>query len=204
MATKQDHDRAIKGSLDRIKKLEKEKKVSDRIRKQIAKRPTKTPEQVASVTAARKEHGVTEIRILREIQGNRDEVEANVKRRDKAPSSFKDLKTAGADTTGARELQLYIKNDVVLHRKQGEPIFKNLTKKAEKGTYDENAAAKSYRNFVDTGVRKYGTDFGGGERDGLSMFDAATRNLVAKNLAKDFTSENKSVINKGRRSLFGK
>jgi hypothetical protein len=200
MPTKQDYDRAIKGGLDRIKKLEKEKKVSDRVRKQIAKRPAKTPEQIASITAARKEHGVTETRILRDIQGNRDEVEANVKRRDKAPSSFKDLKTGAANKHNVRELQLYMENSSQLYRQQGEPILKNLTKKAEKGTYDEMGAAKLYKHFADTGAKAYDKEFSGSS----GTFSVADRNAVAKNFASEFTAENKSVINKGRRSLFGK
>ena len=97
---------------------------------------------------------------------------------------------------------MFIENDSQLDRQQGEPIRKNLTKKAEKGTFDVKGAAKLYKHFADTGAKKYGRDLGSG--DGFKIFSVDDRNKVAINLAKEFKDENISIIRKGNRNLLSR
>ncbi len=202
MPTKQDFDRAIKGTQDRIVTLRKREKKLFTERKRISKMPVKTQVQADAVTTARVNHS-TELKIVQDgIHGNLSQLRRDFANRELAPSSFKTLKTDNANKHNVRELQLFIENDSTLHRQQGEPIIKNLTKKAEKGTFDVKGAAKLYKNFADTGAKKYGKDFGSG--DGFKIFSVDDRNKVAINLANDFKEENISVIRKGNRNLLSR
>jgi len=62
----------------------------------------------------------------------------------------------------ARELQLYIKNNEALHRRQGLPILKNLATKVASGKYEHDKAVKLYMYLTESGAKEYAKEFGGG------------------------------------------
>lgn len=176
--TKQDYDRAIKGSRERILKLEKK---LNRVN---------NPKQ--------KEQ------LRKDIAGNKDDLNRLVSLRQKAPSKFKDLNTKNADSVGATELVNFIDNSESNQRNIRLAILPNLDKKAESGTYDEIAAQKLWRFEVDRGDKEYAEkELLKGKNPPGFVFDVPTRNLAAKKLATEYTEENRHHIAKGRRNLFG-
>ena len=196
VSTKQDFDRAIKGSVDRIKKIDKQHLAAQKEITRLGRKGASNASLEPKLQARD--------RLDIASKDNELELKKFVGLRRKAPSGFKDLKTSGSNKHNVRELQLFIENDGQLHRQQGEPILKNLTKKIANGVFDVKGAAKLYKHFADTGAKKYGKDFGSG--DGFKIFSVADRNQVAKNLAGDFASENSFAINKqnSRKNLLGR
>lgn len=90
-------------------------------------------------------------------------------------------------SVGAHELHLYIENDGILYRQQGQPILKNLATKKAKGEYDHAKAVKLYMHYMDAGAKKYAKEFGGGAWN--VMFPVADRKQAAEAFARDFEAE---------------
>lgn len=88
------------------------------------------------------------------------------------------------DTIAADELALCTENDGDLYRQMTTPIIKNLKGKIAKGTYDEQLALKAWLNLVTAEARKYVREFGSPGDTIDRMFNLATREEAAKEVAK--------------------
>ena len=204
MATKQDIDRAIKGSRERITKLRKRGKANDKIIARFNKSKN------GKATAADRQSGPSSVRtaiddnniVLRDIAGNERELKASIARRKKAPSSFKELPTGGGNTTDASELKIFIDNDSKAQRNIRLAIHPNLDKKAKKGIFDAVASQKVWRFEVDRGDKEYQEkELGKGKNPSGFFFSVPTRNIVAKKLAAEYVDDNRHHIAKGRKNL---
>ena len=80
------------------------------------------------------------------------------------------------DEHAMHELDLYAENEYSLYA-QKKAIFANLQKKASKGVYDADKAAKLWGYWVKAAADKYKKEFGG------PSFNKATRDALAKELA---------------------
>ena len=95
-----------------------------------------------------------------------------------------------ADPVAARELELYIENEAALvgpGNTIGQAVMRNLAGKILRGTYDRTKAWKAWSHLVDEGARRYTREFGEGK--GYGAFNAATRRMVAVELAEVFERE---------------
>ena len=99
MPTKQDFDRAIKGSQDRIVKEEKALKKAERLLKSSIKSRKGDQGRIEGDKAV---FGSRINAANKNIAGNKEELKRFIKLRDKAPSSFKTLKTEGANVHNVR------------------------------------------------------------------------------------------------------
>ncbi len=90
-------------------------------------------------------------------------------------------KSSSGDDVAAQELFWFITNDEKLYRQMAEPIFKNLSLKKLKNTYDHTKALKLWGYLADAGTKLYNKDHGSGKLT-LQGFDVATRMLVADKL----------------------
>lgn len=61
----------------------------------------------------------------------------------------------------SRELELYSTNDGDLYSQQLVHIYRNLSKKYKKGTYDHSKAPNLFKYFTDRAAKKYCKEFGG-------------------------------------------
>jgi hypothetical protein len=86
----------------------------------------------------------------------------------------------------AVELHLFIENDGDLYRQMTVPIYKNLQKKKDKGTYNSIGAVKSFSKLATEGAKKYAKEFGGNWN---TMFSTKDRLEVARQFEKDFSAE---------------
>jgi hypothetical protein len=86
------------------------------------------------------------------------------------------------DESGARELQLSAENDSDLYRSRLIPIYKNLSRKKQKGIYNHKLAVKLMRYAVDEANKKYQKDFG-------YSFNPATRDKVAEEMTRQYEAE---------------
>jgi len=89
--------------------------------------------------------------------------------------------------TQVEELKLYIDNDGDIYKNNSVPVYTNLEKKKNKGTYEEDKAEVSFKRIADVGATKYGKEFG--NDDGKQIFSVDDRKEVAKRLRKDFEVE---------------
>jgi len=87
------------------------------------------------------------------------------------------------DQDAARELQLFVENDGDLHRRQGQPILKNLATKMARGIYKHEGAVKLYGYLMKSGAEKYAKEFG------PTTFGPATRRAAAEQFALGFEAE---------------
>lgn len=97
------------------------------------------------------------------------------------------------DETAARELSLYIENEYSLvgaPNSIGKSIEKNLLKKLQNGTFNLALSEKAWMYLMEAGAKKYSKEYSDG-RDWASMFNKATRELVAHEFATTFYEENK-------------
>lgn len=90
-------------------------------------------------------------------------------------------KSSSGDDIAAQELFWFITNDEKLYRQMAEPIFKNLSLKKLKNTYDHTKALKLWGYLADAGTKLYNKEHGSGKLS-LQGFDVATRMLVADKL----------------------
>ena len=95
----------------------------------------------------------------------------------------------GVDDDALRELELYAENDGDLYRQSYMPIAKNLSKKFQKGVYNEDLAKKVWKYHADRAAQKYGKEFCEGTKDGLRMFSPDTRRALAAELEESWRSE---------------
>ena len=85
------------------------------------------------------------------------------------------MKATQTDTTaiGGEELQMYIDNDRDLYERLWIPIATALTKKANAGNYDHDAAMMAFKRLIDAGARKYIREFPGTIIPASAKIDAA-------------------------------
>lgn len=91
------------------------------------------------------------------------------------------------DKQAVRELKLYEENDGQLYKSQKMPIYKNLDKKREKGTYDSELATKSFKNYSDNAGKKYTKEFG--SRGEVNNFTLADRRALARELTQEYEEQ---------------
>ena len=92
---------------------------------------------------------------------------------------------SAGDAHAADELRLYAENEVRLYP-QKQSILKNVARRLKNGTYDATLAPKLWMYWVDNAARMYEREFGSG---GAKIFDKATREMLARELATDMLSE---------------
>jgi hypothetical protein len=94
-----------------------------------------------------------------------------------------------ADEHAAEELKLYLDNEATLSPQgpsgQGREIAKNLLRKMKAGKYEPTKAPKLWGYLVEAAAKKYAKEFDDARR-WASMFNPATRDLVAVELAREF------------------
>ncbi len=102
---------------------------------------------------------------------------------------------AEPDETAARELSLYIENEYSLvgaPNSQGKAIEKNLLLKLKKGTFDLALSEKAWMYLMEAGAKKYCKEFAD-PKDWATIFNKATRELVAHEFATTFYEEHKAT-----------
>lgn len=82
----------------------------------------------------------------------------------------------------ATELLIYVDNDEGLYRMK-KAIAANLAKKLAKGVYDERRATAAWAPVVERGAKMYAREYATSEREWSTLFNPATREQVAKDLA---------------------
>lgn len=92
------------------------------------------------------------------------------------------------DPDAAREIELFADNDSQLYFQQRRPILINLGKKYKKGTYDISKAAKLWRYYIDSAMKKYHKEFGTG-KDWHKLLSTHDRQLLALELAQQTKDE---------------
>ncbi len=95
------------------------------------------------------------------------------------------------DETAASELELYVDNDDRFSphgHGQGRAISANLWKKWKKGTYDSTQAPKAWSYVVESAAKAYAKEFDSAS-NWSRMFNPATRDIVSRNLAKQWEDE---------------
>lgn len=92
---------------------------------------------------------------------------------------------AEIDHHAATELKLYLENDSRIYNSQTVPIMKNLMTKMARGVYSKSKAETMWKYLVDRAAKDYAREFSVGS-DWSQMFSVPTRNLVAKQLAREF------------------
>ena len=105
--------------------------------------------------------------------------------------SFSDLRAVlfeSVDRAVVRELTLYIVNDGQIYRQRITPIFKNLSRKVGKGTYDGVKAIKAFMYATTDGIKKYEKEFAepGWARRSINK---QTKEAIAKELLDYYTEE---------------
>jgi len=93
------------------------------------------------------------------------------------------------DPIAAREIELYATNDNDLYRQQRRPILINLGKKHKKGLYKIELAAKLWRYFIDSALKKYNKDFGSRGNKWYEILNVSDRQLLAEEFAKETKDE---------------
>lgn len=95
---------------------------------------------------------------------------------------------AEVDEHAVRELSLYIENDSDIYRQHTMPVFKNLSRKWRRGTFDASKAPKAFSYVVEAGAKKYHKEFGGGG-SWHHTFPKPVRDTVAQAMAAEFVQE---------------
>jgi len=93
------------------------------------------------------------------------------------------------DPIAAREIELYATNDNDLYRQQRRPILINLSKKHKKGLYKIELAAKLWRYFIDSALKKYNKEFGSRGDKWYEILNVSDRQLLAEEFAKETKDE---------------
>lgn len=99
----------------------------------------------------------------------------------------------------ARELSLFIENDYALvgaPNSKGKAIEKNLLRKIQNGTFNLARSEDAWMYLMEDGAKKYSKEFSDG-RDWNTMFNKATRELVAHEFATTFAEEHKGAVHGG-------
>ena len=108
----------------------------------------------------------------------------SIKSSKKINSSHKPIESGfeQGDKDAAKELFLYAVNNGNLYRQRTTPAIENLRRKAQKGIYDKERAVQLWQYIADEAARMYDKEFGSG-RGSMTMFNKATRNDTARQLA---------------------
>ena len=94
------------------------------------------------------------------------------------------------DRCAMAELELFIDNDAELYRQQATHIFRNLARKARKGTYDPNLSPRLFMYLVDAGARRYWREFGDSDSQAWhKVFSKPDRMRLAVHMARIFENE---------------
>jgi len=91
------------------------------------------------------------------------------------------------DETAANELDLYAENTSELYG-QKKAILANIQRKLKSGKYDPTKTPKLWMYWVDAAARRYVKEFGTPGQKIDSMFNKATREHLAKELADRYKS----------------
>jgi hypothetical protein len=94
-----------------------------------------------------------------------------------------------SDYEAAREISLYADNDNDLYRQQKRPILINLSKKYKKGNYKIELAAKLWRHYIESAMKKYTKEFGGRGDKWYDILSVPDRNLLAMEYATETKEE---------------
>jgi len=76
-------------------------------------------------------------------------------------------------TIDGEELQMYIDNERDIYERLWIPIATALTKNANAGNYDRDAATTAFKRLIDAGARKYIREFPGTIIPASAKIDAA-------------------------------
>ena len=90
------------------------------------------------------------------------------------------------DEQAVTELELYTQNTGELYQKRISPYLDNLSKKEEKGMYDEEKAQKGYYSIVNESAKMYNKEFGS---SGSMIFTPRDKKEVAKRLEMSYRDE---------------
>ena len=106
------------------------------------------------------------------------------------------MKTASFETDEslADELYIYITNDSNLYRQMILPIWKNLSRKMQKGIYKRDLAIKGMESLTEAGAKGYAKEFGAQDdlNNWYEMFPRNIRKITADDLVTKFESEYES------------
>lgn len=93
------------------------------------------------------------------------------------------------DEHAAREIEIFAENDGDLYRQQRRPILINLSKKYKKGVYDISKAAKLWRYFIDSAMKKYNKEFGSRGDKWSDLLKTSDRQILAEKWAQETKDE---------------
>lgn len=93
------------------------------------------------------------------------------------------------DEHAAKEIELFAENDGDLYRQQRRPILINLSKKYKKGVYDISKAAKLWRYFIDSAMKKYNKEFGSRGDKWSDLLKTSDRQILAEKWAQETKDE---------------
>jgi hypothetical protein len=120
------------------------------------------------------------------------------------PILARDRNRTEADEVAARELSLYIENEYSLvgaPNSKGKAIERNLLRKLQNGTFNLALSEKAWMYLMEAGAKKYSKEFSDG-RDWATMFNKATRELVAHEFATTFYDEHKGSMSRNSDQSF--
>lgn len=109
-------------------------------------------------------------------------------------------KTKPVDETAKRDLNLFADNDYATYKRlvaADEHLARVICRK---GAYSVDLAARVYRPILADAAKKYSREYGSGS-DGLTVFDAPTRQALAKDYAADFKSRVNNFLKHGTQDL---
>jgi hypothetical protein len=87
-----------------------------------------------------------------------------------------------ADKEHVRELKIYEENNSDLYFRSKKPIYQNLDKKVEKGTYDGKKSLKLWDYHSKRTADAYEKEFGSGSK----IFSVADRKALSKELKEEY------------------
>lgn len=90
------------------------------------------------------------------------------------------------ETAESRELKLYADNDSETYFKHYIPVAKNMSRKLEKGIFDNEKAVTGFLYVIDFAAKKYCREFGGIWH---KVFTKADREAAAAAMVEDFLNE---------------
>jgi hypothetical protein len=91
------------------------------------------------------------------------------------------------DADAVSELDLYAENTSELYG-QKKAILANIARKLKSGKYDHTKAPKLWGYWVDAAAKRYTKEFGGPGDNISVLFNKATRDALAKELADRYRS----------------
>ena len=86
-----------------------------------------------------------------------------------------------ANMHAVRELVLYTDNTRIIYERHTLPVIENLRKKAKRGTYDPEKAAKAWGYVAEAAAKAYAREYDRPE-NWCRLFNASTRRAAAAEL----------------------